>query len=315
MLVMVFVLLPEPAFALEANTLEAEVEGVPITFYLEKAVIQDWGKLNATYVSYNPRGEKEYRLWISLPPSIEPGVYDFSEPGSNFTLSTQYYQSRNRWGVDYDTSYAKGSGSFAITERNDSWTHYTGTFDLSMHFTVSYPNKTVQGSFDFTLGKCFQIPEPTGADIVPNVESVLPVAEPADDTPQAEWNRQVAGNKAEENTSIPGNETFSIPEPSETTSVLSEAPTISSSEPFGGMHTDVTPQVKAPKAKNSVEGFSEPFLSSSEEEKLDTYAESVFATEQEKSDFISFIFDVGGIFMLIAVAVYMISKAHKKRKS
>lgn len=174
------------AFALEANTLEAKIDGESVTFYLEKAAIQDWGPLNASFVSYNPRGEKEYRFLLSLPSSIDSGEYEFakrSDPGADFYLYTTYYKSTGQWGSDYyKTTYSTGSGSFSITERNDNWTHYKGTLNLSMEKSRGR-SVSVQASFDFTIGANYQVSGSSQVDSEPSYQPIPPTVEPTSEMP------------------------------------------------------------------------------------------------------------------------------------
>ncbi len=190
-----------PAVAMEAYTLECELNGEKKVFYLESAeLVSKKQVIEARYAAYNPRGDKAYQIILAF--YADHGVGTYGSDGriscwlydvmegkitqaydglfTRVSTSSQTYSPFGTSSAYWD--YSKGSPTFSygavsssdtvkmtytisktsygkmvmeITNRNDDWTEYRGSFAAGLCYGAdkAYANRLEDAHFHFVLGK------------------------------------------------------------------------------------------------------------------------------------------------------------------
>ncbi len=138
-----------------ANTALVNIDGTDYVFYLKEADLSYGNQIEATYITFNPRGEMLYRLRIQLDKDIPTGSYTNKDRtyDNDIYLDTEYYSSTNVWGKSYRASYSRGSFDLNLSYRSDDWMTYEGSFTGSLNYTMRDNNISISCSyFNFTMG-------------------------------------------------------------------------------------------------------------------------------------------------------------------
>lgn len=177
-----------PALALENNTLVATVDGVETTFYLEYAKLGLFDLMAISYISYDPRGDKDQRITLSMNQDIAPGTYETGDEQIRILIYTYdesaitAVENADKWSHEYKASMT-GNGSFALRldERSADWTSYSGVFTAVLEGQAPETGyrKIENARFQFTLNE--QHPGPGKPSDIPTVtaDDLLPAEEPA----------------------------------------------------------------------------------------------------------------------------------------
>ncbi len=146
---MIIMLMPTMSALATENEVEncvISIDGEPNVFYLKQAKL-DGDDITASYVSFDPHGNIIYRLYIYMDSDIAVGSHKYDYKKGKYGVSL------NENGTNHMT-YKGCDFVLNITERNDTWTEYTGSFSGTIKddgkvtlscdafkFTITYKGK------------------------------------------------------------------------------------------------------------------------------------------------------------------------------
>lgn len=146
----------------EDGSITVSVDGEEWTFYLESAKLYpSLDQMWVTYYAFNPRGETQYKLSLTLSSDLKPGEYQTKKADVFISLITDAPTKELGALQNYNSTFSTGGktdGTLVLTERSSDWLTYKGSFDTDLEKHSGEKIHIECEAFEFTLGEEKELP-------------------------------------------------------------------------------------------------------------------------------------------------------------
>lgn len=122
------------------NMFQAFVDGVKMTFYLDRAKAASDG-YEMHYISFTPEGAERYYFYFRIPFKMTAGSY--SSGKSYFSISTSYNKETGKWDNSYKAIY---DGNRQSGERKSTYSGNWGSYTLTLDQKTGFEEEKISGT-------------------------------------------------------------------------------------------------------------------------------------------------------------------------